>query len=201
MRLTFSLIMITAVVFALQNFFPWITVSFSLVPAHALNGAWWQFLTYIFLHAGNLHFILNMIVFGIFGPAVEDSLGWKKFLSLYFVSGFGSALLHIALTGDSLVSMLGASGAIFGVLTAYGFLFPKNWIMVFFIPLPATIAIIAIAAFEVVSGVLGLFPGIANFGHLGGIVTGFLLMAAWRLLEKKVPLEERKERTYEFLWE
>jgi len=202
MKVTFLLIIANIVVFGLQILSPGVTETLALTPAVALEGGYWQFITYMFLHGGSLHILLNMFVLAIFGPGVEHSLGWKKFVLLYFVAGLGSAFLHILLTGISLVKMLGASGAVFGVLTAYGILFPRNWIIMFpGIPMPAILAVAVFAGLELFFGVTGIQQGIANFGHLGGIVTGVALILFWRFTAKKIPVEEREPQSYEFAWE
>lgn len=209
MKITFAIIIATFIVFGFQSFLPAFTDAFALIPELALGGAWWQFFTYMFLHGGAVHIILNMFILAIFGPVIEHRLGKRFFLLLYILAGLGSAALYISLTGvfsgplSGFLSqtMLGASGAVFGILTAYGYLYPKNIILVFFVPMPAIFAIILITAFELVSGILGIFPGIANFGHIGGIVTGVLFMLLWRFIEKKIPIDEREPRTYEFVWE
>ena len=201
MNVTMILVGMNIVVFALQFFIGGFTEAFALTPAAALDGAYWQFITYMFLHGGSMHIIINMIVLGIFGFGVENALGRERFLLLYFLSGLGSAFLYLVLVGNPLIMMLGASGAVFGVLAAYAILFPRHWIMVFFIPMPAFIAVIAITAFELVAGALNLLPGIANFGHLGGIITAAALMGFWKLTKKKVPLEDQEPRHFEFIWE
>lgn len=203
MKLSFALIAANVAVFGLQVLFPGFTDAFALTPALAVDGAWWQFLTYMFLHDPftPLHIMINMFVLGMFGPPVEHQLGPARFIALYLLAGLGSAFLHLALAGDPLVMMLGASGAVFGILAAYGILFPKNWIMVFFIPLPAPVAVVAITAFELFAGIFNLLPGIANFGHLGGIITGVAFMLIWRAFRKLPPLEDREPRNYEFVWE
>jgi len=203
MNVTLLLIAVNLAVFGLQTFVPGFTEMFALTPAFAVEGGYWQFISYMFLHSlySPIHILLNMFVLGIFGMPVEHRLGWKNFLLLYFIAGLGSAFLYILITGDAMVMMLGASGAVFGVLAAYGILFPKNWIMVFFIPLPAPVAVIAITAFELVVGIFGILPGIANFGHIGGIVTGVLFVLIWLRVKRKVPVEDRLPRNYEFIWE
>lgn len=202
MKVTFLLIIANIVVFALQILFsPAFTDLFALTPADALEGKYWQFITYMFLHGGSLHILLNMFVLAIFGPGVENQLGWKRFLILYFLAGLGSAFLYILLTENFLFTLIGASGAVFGVLTAYGFLFPRNVILLFFVPMPAIVAVIAITAFELFAGIFNLLPGIANFGHIGGIVVSVLLMLFWKFTAKKIPVEEREPQSYEFAWE
>lgn len=211
MKFTLSLVAINIVAFILQGIFgDAFTYSFSLVPAQAFSGAVWQFVTYMFMHGGIMHIAINMFVLLIFGGMVERELGWKKFLMLYFVAGIGSAFLYLGLTwvftpihllpGVALVPMLGASGAVFGILTAYAFMFPRRWIIMFpGIPLPAALLVVLFAIVELFSGVFGLDPGIANFGHLGGILFGFLLMLYWRYRKKKSRALELGD--FEWVWE
>lgn len=197
MNLTIYLILINLIIFSLQLiFYPLIDNYFALTPIEAISGSYWQFFTYMFLHAtydqfGRLypfHIGMNMFVLLIFGPSVEESLGRNRFLILYFISGTGSAIFHILLTGISNIPMLGASGAVFGILTAYGILFPRNWIIIYpGIPLPA---IMAVAVFAVVSFFFGIFDiekGVANFGHLGGIITGCIFTLYWKKVKKIQP--------------
>ena len=202
MRVTLILVVANLAVFGFQTAFEGFTDTFALTPALALSGSLWQFLTYMFLHGGAVHILLNMFALGIFGIAVENNLGWRKFILLYFLAGLGSAFLHIILAGDPLVLLLGASGAVFGILTAYGFLFPRNWIIMFpGIPMPAILAVFVFAGLELFLGVTGIQQGIANFGHLGGIVTGVLFMSIWKLAARKTPIEDRETTNYEFIWE
>ena len=186
MRVTFIIIVITFVFFVLQYLIRGFIDLLALRPSSAiLNSQYWQFITYMFLHANPTHIFLNMFIFLLFGVAVEGVLKWKRYLFLYFVSGVGSAFLYIALAGLSDTPLIGASGAVFGILAAYGFLYPKNIIMIFpGIPVPALLAIAVFAGLELFSGIFGLQPGIANFGHLGGIITGVILMAYWRYTKK-----------------
>jgi membrane associated rhomboid family serine protease len=201
MRITIFLLVANIAVFILQGFFPGFTQAFALTPAIAMEGAYWQFISYMFLHGGSLHIFLNMFVLIIFGFGVERALGTQKYLALYFISGLGSAFLHIFLTGESMIPMLGASGALFGVLTAYGFLFPKNWIIMFpGIPMPAIAAVFVFAGIEIFLGFSGLQPGVANFGHLGGIVTGIALMLIWKYTGRKKK-KYLDTKNFEFFWE
>lgn len=209
MNVTLLLIAVNLAVFGLQLVAPGFTEAFALTPALATEGAGWQFVTYMFLHAthdihGNLlitHILLNMFVLMVFGPGVERELGWKYFAALYFLAGLGSAGLHLMLAGDPLVRMLGASGAVFGVLAAYGFMFPRSIILVYFVPMPAVVAVVGITAFELFAGFVGFMPGIASFGHVGGILTGVVFMVAWKFLANKVPVVDREPRSYEYFWE
>jgi len=201
MRVTMSIIVLCIAVFVVQIILPVFSDIFALTPVLALNGAWWQFVTYMFLHGDPMHIFINMFVLSMFGPIVERELGWKKYTALFILSGLGSAALHILLTGESTIMMLGASGGVFGILTAYGFLFPRNWIIMFpGIPMPAILAVFVFAGIELFFGVFGIEPRIANFGHLGGILTGILFMVALRFYRKR-----KKSRfgigDFEWVWE
>jgi membrane associated rhomboid family serine protease len=205
MRLTLAIIIINIAVFATQVIFdPWFTQTFALMPLNALGGAWWQFFTYMFLHADIMHIFFNMFALFMFGAIMERALGWKKYLFLYLVSGMGSAIFYLFLTltfipGEMGVYMLGASGAVYGILAAFGFMFPKEVIYAYFIPLPAISAVFIFAAVELIAGITGIMPGIANFGHLGGIVTSALIMFAWKHTFR--PKSEKELRRYKFYWE
>ena len=118
MRLTFVLIGVNVFVFMLQAMFSGFTNIFALTPELAFRGAWWQFFTYMFLHGGTMHIMLNMFMLFIFGEVMEHALGKARFMLLYIVAGLGSAVAYIFLTGLSHIpfvgtTMLGASGAVF----------------------------------------------------------------------------------------
>jgi membrane associated rhomboid family serine protease len=197
-RLTILIMLTCFSFFLLQMAFRGFTIMVALTPTIALSGMPWQFITYMFAHGSITHLGLNMIALFIFGSVMERVLGWQKYLTLYMLSGIGSSLLHIALSGISDVPLLGASGAVFAVLTAYAFKFPKNIVFVFpGIPVPAALLVAFFTVFELFSGVFGFEPGIANFGHLGGILVGAVIMLYWRRAEKRgsAPAE------FEWVWE
>ena len=199
---TLYIILINLAAFVLQLFISGFTRLFALTPAMAFSGYFYQFFTYMFMHGGLSHIFFNMFVFAIFGFPVERILGRNRFLVVYFLSGIGSSLLYIAFTGVSDIPLLGASGAVFGILAAYAFKFPKNWIYIFgLFPMPAWLLIIFLMIEETFLGLLGLQPGVANFGHIGGIITGLLIMALWRIREREKGSKEFGERDFEFIWE
>ncbi len=202
MRITFGLIGANFVMFILQVVLTGFTDAFALTPTMALGGAWWQFITYMFLHGGPMHIALNMFMLFIFGEVMEQALGEVRYITLYIASGLGSALTYILLMGVTSVPMLGASGAVFGILAAYGLMFPKNkiWVPIpFIVPLPAFTVVILLAVMEFALGFFGLEKGIANFGHFGGIVTGILITWYWKKTSRPRDVAER--RSYEFFWE
>jgi membrane associated rhomboid family serine protease len=185
-KVTVAMMAACFLVFLLQIAFQGLTGVISLTPVYAFSGSYWQFFTYMFAHGSITHLGLNMLALFIFGSVMERVLRWKRYLFLYVACGLGSAAFHVALTGISDVPLLGASGAVFGVLTAYAFKFPKNIVIVFpGIPVPAALMVAFFAAFELFSGFFGLEPGIANFGHLGGILAGAAIMISWRKLDSR----------------
>jgi len=159
---------------------------FALTPSIAIKGFYWQFFTYMFLHAGFNHIFWNMFVLMMFGPRIEFEMGSKKFLIFYLICGLGSGLLHIILTGISNTPMVGASGAIFGVLTAFGIMFPHATVFVMgIIPLPARIAVIVFGVLEFFLGIVAPGSSVAHFGHVGGIITSLILLYAFDFKKRK----------------
>ena len=146
---------------------------------------WWQPITHMFVHGGFLHIFFNMYALFIFGSVVEQIIGSKKFTVFYFASGLGAAALHLLvsrLAGAPNIPMVGASGAIYGVLIAYAMLFPDSRMTLLFPPvtLSAKWMVVIFAGIELLTGVTGTAEGIAHFAHLGGMVVGFLLILYWR---------------------
>lgn len=148
----------------------------------------WQLVTSAFLHSTDnfAHIVLNMYGLWAFGRIVEQALGPRRFLWLYFVSVLTSGvvqLLYATATADSqVVSTVGASGGVFGVLLAFGMLFPHLRVMLIFPPIPmkAWFMVIAYGTIELVSGVTGTMQGVAHFAHLGGMLGALVMMLAWR---------------------
>jgi len=145
----------------------------------------WQPITYMFMHGGFFHIFFNMYTLMMFGCVVEQIIGSKKFGLFYFVSGLGAAGLHLlitSLTGGINIPMVGASGAIYGVLIAYAMLFPDSRMTLLFPPvtLSAKWMVVIFAGIELLTGVTGTVEGVAHFAHLGGMIVGFLLILYWR---------------------
>ncbi|MCU0228281.1 MAG: rhomboid family intramembrane serine protease [Bryobacterales bacterium] len=152
---------------------------FGLSPSMVWNyGAVWQFVTYLFLHSpvGIFHILFNMLTLWMFGTDLERDWGTRFFLKYYFVCGIGAGFLDFAIRsvyGPMDVRTIGASGAIYGLLLAYGMLYPNRTILFMFLfPLPARyfVAIIGAIAFfsSFQSG-----SGISHLAHLGGMLFGF----------------------------
>jgi rhomboid-like protein len=158
----------------------------------------YQIVSHMFMHGGMAHLFFNMLALAMLGPYVEAFLGAKRFLTLYLVSGFGALGLHLliwyfelsglstiefmALMQEREYGVVGASGAVYGVLAAFAFLFPNTRLMLLFPPIPvkAKYLVAALIAFDLFSGVSGRGTGIAHFAHIGGALFGFLTILFWK---------------------
>ncbi|MCP4572322.1 MAG: rhomboid family intramembrane serine protease [bacterium] len=151
----------------------------SFVPQLAIfGGQVWRFATYMFLHGDFWHIGMNMFMLWMFGSQLEALWGRRMFLTYYFVCGVGAALIYgvFKLFGyDSMIPMMGASGAVFGLLLAYGLTFSENIILVFFIlPMKAKYAVLIFGMIELFSIPSG--GSVAHLAHLGGMAVGFLFL-------------------------
>ena len=160
----------------------------------------WQPLTYMFLHADILHLLFNMYPLWMFGRALEYNLGSRNFLVYYLVCGVGAGLIQLGVNwaeyavavSDPMVSQLavarlahastiGASGAVFGLLLAFGMLHPNERLILMFPPvvLKAKWFVIIYGVIELLAGVNGT-GNVAHFAHLGGMLFGWLLLRYWK---------------------
>lgn len=159
----------------------------------------WQILTHMFMHGGFWHIFFNMYSLLMFGSILERSLGPKKFLIFYFVTGLGAVALHTGVEWMQarvfiangavdayqrllMTPTLGASGAIYGVLIGFAMLYPQARLILIFPPIPvkAKWLVIIFAAIELFSGINGIQESVAHFAHLGGMLFGWLLIRWWR---------------------
>ena len=141
----------------------------------------WQLVTYAFLHGGLAHIFFNMLGLYMFGSEVERLFGSRFYLVYYFGCVVTAALTHLAVTGwmgAPPYPTVGASGAVYGLLLAFGIYFPHRRVLLLFppIPLPARVLVFLFAALELVFGVTGTAAGIAHFAHLGGLIGGWLMI-------------------------
>ena len=148
----------------------------------------YQFVTYMFLHGGFAHLFSNMFALWMFGRTLEYELGSQRFLTYYLVCGVGAALIQIgvaSLLGEDL-TLLGASGAVFGILLAFGVMHPNNMIYVFPLPFPikAKWFVVGYAVLEIALGWSGVNTGVAHFAHVGGMLWGLALLLWWRKQRK-----------------
>ncbi len=176
---TAILILINAAVFLLEKLFPSLAYYFSLNVVNCLgNKMFWQPFTYMFVHGGFQHIFFNMIGLLCFGLSVERAIGTKEFVLMYLLIGlFGgifSLIVYFAL-GMYGIFLMGASGAIYGMLLAYAVIFPRNRIFIWgIIPVPAPILVLAYAAIEFFSQFLGSRDGVAHSVHLAGFAFAWL---------------------------
>jgi membrane associated rhomboid family serine protease len=169
---------------------------YAVIPADITAGRHLgTLITSMFLHANLLHVGGNMLFLWIFGNNVEDKLGELKFLVVYFASGIAGSLLQIFITPNSTIPMLGASGAISGLLAAYVLYFPRARVLTFVVPffiftLPAYVFIgywIALQALNAFLNIGAIGGGVAFFAHVGGFATGFILALLLRPIEHPDP--------------
>lgn len=148
----------------------------ALVPRAILIQPWGLF-TYMFVHGGFWHLAFNMIGLFFFGPRLETQLGGKSFLGLYLLSGLGGAVASFI---PPLLPVVGASGAVFGVLLGFAYFWPRERIYIWgVLPIEARWLVGILAAMSLYSGISGTGGDVAHFAHLGGFVAGYGFLR-WR---------------------
>lgn len=178
------LLIANGVMFLLQLTVPGVEQPFVLVPALLLTRPW-TIISYMFLHGGFGHLLFNMISLFFFGPRLESRLGSKNFLILYLVSGMAGALLSLVFSPWS--AIIGASGAIFGVLLGFAMYWPHDKILIWgILPIEARWLVAGMTALALFGGFTGSSDGVAHFAHLGGFVGGWLSLKffEWRAPSK-----------------
>ena len=159
----------------------------------------WQFITYMFMHGNFSHLFFNMFALWMFGYALENYWGSKRFLVYYLITGVGAALIQTGVLALEIRRMtqglppfaaqhyinqivtVGASGAVYGILLAFGMCFPNVPIFLyFFFPIKAKWFVIIYGVIELFAGIGGTADGVAHFAHLGGMIFGLLLILYWR---------------------
>ncbi len=181
---TQALLLLNAALFALQMLLGfWLEQLFALWP---LGGGFlpWQVVTYAFLHGGFGHLFFNMLGLWMFGAELERIWGQRRYLQFYFASVLAAAATQIAFAAfvGSPYPTVGASGGLFGLLLAFGLMFPNRTIMPLFPPIPmkAKVFVALYGGLELLFGVTGTASGVAHFAHLGGMLGGFLMIRWWR---------------------
>ena len=152
---------------------------FTLYPIGSPLFEPYQIVSHMFMHGGIQHILFNMLALVFLGPMVEQVLGAKRFLTLYLLCGLASAAAHLLIDGQH--PAVGASGAVMGVVIAFATMFPNVKLMVFPIPVPVRAAILAViyVGLDLYLGMTSANTGVAHFAHLGGAVTGFILVMKW----------------------
>src|SRR5262245_12221162 len=143
----------------------------------------WQLVTYLFLHGDLVHILLNMFMLWMFGAEMERLWGLRRFLQYYFVCGIGAGIVTCFFSPES--RTIGASGAIFGVMLAYGMSYGDRWIHFWAIfPMKARYYVLLMGGIELLATASWVPDGIGHFAHLGGMLFGYIyLKRAWRLRE------------------
>lgn len=204
-----NLVIINALIFFAQEIFG--DVTYNLFALHDVRSVYfrpYQIITHLFMHGGFTHLLFNMLALWMFGSILENLWGSKRFLIFYMLCGLGAAVLHLGVLyfemNDVIAAFntlspehqqellysgrytlnaptVGASGAIFGCLAAFGYLFPNSLIyLYFFIPVKAKWFVIFYAALELWLGVNNSAgDNVAHWAHLGGALVGFLLVLYW----------------------
>ena len=194
-NVVFALLIINGLMFAAQQFAPqvWLrlipidlaTVHLGLWPIDTSQFMPWQLVTYGFLHdTQNLaHIAINMFVLWMLGRDVELVMGPRRFLVYYLtcVIGAGFVQLVVAKITNGIYPTIGASGGVFGILLAFGMMFPNRMILLLIPPIPmkAKYLVVLLGLIELFVGVSGIAPSVANFAHLGGMFFGFMLIRYW----------------------
>ena len=137
----------------------------------------WQLVTYMFLHAGFFHILFNMFALWMFGSELERTWGTRRFVQYYFLTGIGAGLTLILVSPSSTVATLGASGAIYGLLLAYGVLFPDRLILLYFlIPIRAKYFVMIMGGIEFLSALSTPGSLVSHVAHLGGMAFGLAFL-------------------------
>ena len=192
---TLALIAVNAgiwLIMVITHSFHWLDIfsfwysNLAMTPAKVIGGSYYQLITNIFLHSEDLlHLLFNMYLLWLFGPRVERTFSSRMFLIFYLVSGFAGSLFSFVMRVIPMDPVminspsLGASGAVFGILVAYGFLFSKEKLLLFFVlPIEAWKAVVGFIVIESLFVIFGLMPNVDHWAHLGGAAAA----AVWMLI-------------------
>ena len=169
------LLIANVLMFFLQMTMPGVTNQLVFVPSLVLSQPW-TIVTYMFLHGGLGHIFWNMLALYFFGPRVEMRLGSERFVVLYFLSGIAGALLSFVFSPNSAV--VGASGALYGVMLAFARFWPRDQIYIWgILPVEARWLVVGYTVINLVGGFGGGFGNMAHFAHLGGFAGAFLYLS------------------------
>ncbi len=192
-----QLIIINVVVFVLQYLSrralggDYLSIIFGVNYYGVIRGMIWQPVTYMFLHGTPWHLALNMFILWMFGSSIEQAWGPREFLKFYFFTGVMAGLLSLAVTIGQNVVTIGASGAIFGLLVAFGMLYPDRIILAFFIfPMRAKNFVLLLAALELMMTLEAGDPNannIARGAHIGGMLFGYLYLKFGDRVRRSLP--------------
>ena len=181
------LIVITGGVFLVQFIVPGVTGFFGLFPPAVLSLQVWRLFTYMFLHGSLLHLLLNMFVLYMFGSQLERIWGPRRFLRYYLLCGVGAGLFTLLpLPAFFHANHIGASGAVYGLLLAFGLLFPSAQVYLMGIfPMNARHLVVVLGFVALASSLSGSSGGVSHIAHLGGLVVGYFLLRHDRLIPRR----------------
>ena len=169
-----SLLLANVVMFLFSVTFPWVPQAMAFIPVLVLLRPW-TVITYMFIHAGISHLFFNMLGLYFFGSRLEMRLGGQRFLSLYFISGLMGAIASLIFTPHAAV--VGASGAIFGVMLGYARYWPRDLVYIWGVfPVQARWLVFGMTALSLFGGFGAGSSGVAHFAHLGGFLGGLLYL-------------------------
>ncbi|MGE4232748.1 MAG: rhomboid family intramembrane serine protease [Bacteriovoracia bacterium] len=163
--------------------------------------AFWQLFTYSFVHGDFFHVLFNLLVLWMIGSELEAIWGWKSFLRYYLICSVSAGFFYLAVqiffrgTSFQYVPLVGSSGAVYGLLTAYAILFSERMLLFMMVfPMKAKHFMLLLAAIEFISTVFYGRSGIANIAHIGGMIVGFfaLFFQAWFRMRKRMPKKKKK---------
>jgi len=165
----------------------WFLEWFGLIPLAATRGLRiWQPFTYLFLHGGLWHLLINMLVLWMFGTDLERAWGRRRFLGYYFLTGVGAGIINIAVkmsffplgSREQTIATIGASGAVYGILIAAALVFPDRqvWLIPFPVMLPMRVYVAIIGAIAFFSSLGASGDNISHITHLGGMLVGYLYL-------------------------
>lgn len=181
-----NLIIINVIVFVLQSIIPAITEWLALFNINTAAFRPYQLFTYMFCHADFFHIFFNMLLLSFFGPILEEFWDQKQFLMFYIITGIGAGAFNILMDLffgiGSFSVMIGASGAVYGVMTAFGIIFPNMELRMFLLPISfkAKYMVMVLGSIAIFSGFRSS-PGdnTAHLAHLGGIVVAIIMLQFW----------------------
>ncbi|MCL2068008.1 MAG: rhomboid family intramembrane serine protease [Treponema sp.] len=175
-----------------RDFRYFLTLRLSMIPLAVMEGWVWTFVTYMFMHGNFSHIIFNMFGLYIFGVQVERQMGSREFLLFYFITGSLAGVFSFAVyyfTGNYVVALMGASGALFAVELAYAIFYPDSIIYIWgILPLRAPVMVLGFTALELVFSITRQSSGVAHLTHLAGFGFGWIYfltrfgMNPWRRL-------------------
>jgi len=157
----------------------------------------WQFATYMFLHGGIFHILFNMLMLYMFGNELERLWGSRRFLNYYLITGIGAGVCSWIVGINSPTVTIGASGAIYGLLLAYGLTYPNRTVYFFFLfPIQMRWMVIILGAIAFLSSIGPSGDGIAHVAHLGGMLIGYVYLKGrnWRLMTQEYEARRQREK-------